>query len=48
LHRSQAVRVLKEALLVDESNPKLFLQLLDVYLHRKPIVVADVVEGPIL
>ena len=39
-----AIQVLEDAVLVDEKNPKLYLQLLDVYLHQKPMSESKIVE----
>jgi pre-mRNA-processing factor 39 len=39
-----AIRVLEDAVLVDEKNPKLYLQLLDVYLHQKPLNESKIIE----
>ena len=43
-NQAEAVRVLREALLIDEKNPKLYLQLLDVYLHQLPLNESKIVE----
>lgn len=42
--KTNAVRVLEDAVAVDEANPKLHLQLLDVALNSTPIDVAEVVK----
>jgi pre-mRNA-processing factor 39 len=39
-----AFKMLEEALLVDEKNPKLYLQLLDVTLHQRPINESKIIE----
>jgi len=33
----RAIKVINEALIKDEKNPRLYLQLLDIYLHSKPV-----------
>ena len=43
-NQTEAGRVLREALLIDEKNPKLYLQLLDVYLHQLPLNESKIVE----
>ena len=39
-----ALEILEDALLVDEKNPKLYLQLLDIYMHQKPLNESKIVE----
>jgi len=43
-NQAEAVRLLREALLIDEKNPKLYLQLLDVYLHQLPLNESKILE----
>lgn len=39
-----AIEVLEDALLVDEKNAKLYIQLLDIYMHQKPLNESKIVE----
>ncbi len=39
-----AIQVLEDAILVDEKNPKLYLQMLDVYMHHRPLNETKIIE----
>jgi len=39
-----AINVIEEALIKDEKNPRLYVQLLDIYLHSKPIEYGKIMK----